>query len=371
MSTLTKSELRAILKERRASIEKDDKRELDRAIVDCIASSSLFLDASMLLLYVPIGSEINLLPLVRLAWKLGKPVAFPRTDPESCTMQFYILNEGSRLIEGAYNIPEPPADAPLCTPDERALCVLPALSFDLVGNRLGYGKGYYDRFLTAFPGIPLGAVYSHLVLKEVPTDAHDLPVQYLVTEKGMCETSSNRQASKESTAASESTLPLTESEIPEENQPSDDHPKARSGWRRACAAVHALLNRESEDGVKARHAPAALVTLTFLLLLLSRLIDTHLLDRSNEYVGVILLQLLIFVIPAALYCKIRGMGFSERIRIKLPRPSHILFLLFTLVVMIAAGLLCSILTGGISSLVGNFTLYCTFMAHTGTPLDIL
>lgn len=370
MEALTKAELRAILKERRASIEKEDKRELDRAIVEIITSSEMFLDASILLLYVPIGSEINLLHLVRTAWKMGKPVAFPRTDPESCTMQFYYLNEGARLTEGAYGIPEPPADAPLCIPDERALCVLPALSFDLSGNRLGYGKGYYDRYLSAFPGVTLGAVYSHLVLKEVPTDEHDIPAQFLATEKGMCQALPKPKKVETDEPKEPAAAPI-EPEQATEEEPPTAVVEERDGWRRALSALLSFLNREDRDGVKPRHAPAALVTVTFLLLLLSRLCDTHLLNRSNEYVGVILLQLLIFVIPAALYCKLRGMQFTERIRMRLPRPNHVLFLLFTLIVMIASGLLCSILTGGISSLVGNFTLYGTFMAHTGTPLDIL
>ena len=371
MEALTKAELRRILKERRADVGAEDKKELDRAIVDVIAASEVFAEASMLLLYAPIGSEINLLPLARLARAKGKPIAFPRTDPDTCTMQFYILGTDARLSQGAYGIPEPPADAPVCVPDERALCIVPALSFDLSGNRLGYGKGYYDRYLSSFPGLTLGAVYSHLVLKQIPTDAHDLPVHLLVTERGMCETVPAPAPKKD-----EPDAPAPESTVsPQEEvgqQTSDtDNATVSSRIRRAVGAIRSFLNTESADGVKALHAPALLVLITFLLLLLSHPIDAYLLNRSNEYIGVILLQLLIFVIPAALYCKMRGIGFAQRIRIRLPRPNHLPFLLFTLVVMICAGLLLSILTGGISSLVGSFTLYGAFQAHTGTPLDIL
>jgi membrane protease YdiL (CAAX protease family) len=109
----------------------------------------------------------------------------------------------------------------------------------------------------------------------------------------------------------------------------------------------------------------------YLLLLLSRVIDTQLLDRDNEYLGVILLQVLIFIIPAAAYCRIAGGGFSSRIRLRPIRLTHFFFLIFLLIVMVSGSLLTSILTGGISSLSGNFTLYGTFVAHTGTPLDVL
>lgn len=371
MEELSKAELRRILKERRAAVDAADKRELDRAIVEQIAASEIFSAASMLLLYVPIGSEINLLPLARIARQKGLPIAFPRTDPETNTMRFYFLCEDARLSEGAYGIPEPPADAPLCTPDGQALCILPGLSFDLSGNRLGYGKGYYDRYLTTFPGVTIGAVYSHMVLKSVPTDAHDIPAHLLVTEKGMCETADALTAPHEPRLPKEEP-PVRESET-ETLEEVEEEPVSSplATLRAVCLRIRSFFTAESSDGVKPLHAPVALVLATFALLLLSRLIDAYLLNRSNEYLGVILLQLLIFVIPAVLYCKLRGTRFTDRIRLTLPRPSHVLFLLFMLIVMVSASLLCSILTGGISSLVGNFTLYGTFVAHTGTPLDIL
>ena len=84
----------------------------------------------------------------------------------------------------------------------------------------------------------------------------------------------------------------------------------------------------------------------------------------------ILLQILIFILPAFLYCKLRGESFPDRIRLRPVRPEHLLFSVCMLVVMICGGLLTEILTGGISSLAGNFTLYSTFVAHTGSGLEI-
>ena len=65
-------------------------------------------------------------------------------------MRFYVLEPDARLVRGAYGIAEPAPDAPLCEPDAHTLCILPGLSFDTCGNRIGYGKGYYDRFLADF-----------------------------------------------------------------------------------------------------------------------------------------------------------------------------------------------------------------------------
>jgi hypothetical protein len=62
---------------------------------------------------------------------------------------------------------------------------VPALSFDVYGNRIGYGKGYYDKYLESFPGVTMGVLYSTTMIKRVPTDAHDLPVDCMVTENGL------------------------------------------------------------------------------------------------------------------------------------------------------------------------------------------
>lgn len=110
------------------------------------------------------------------------------------------------------------------------------------------------------------------------------------------------------------------------------------------------------------NAHALLALSTYLLLLLSRLIDTAWLSRDNEYLGIVLLQVLIFLIPGLIYCKLRGTAFTQRLRLQLPRPSHVLFLISALAVLIFGCLLISITTGGIKTLDDGFTLYDTFSA---------
>ncbi len=371
MTSLTKNELRALLKRRRAQLPTDQKSAWDRAIVEHISASPMFKNASMLLLYAPMKGEINLLPLARLARAKGIPIAFPRSNTEDCTLTFHILTPDARLTTGAYGIAEPPIDAPVCIPDKRALCILPGLSFDRNGGRLGYGKGFYDRFLESFPGVTLGAVYASLVLREIPTEVHDRPVAHLCTEDGLFE------ISPPAIEVEETVTPVTdydwqnadtspEAEVAKEEQPPREpfFQRLRRGWRVAWST-------ERANGIHTPHVALIPVLTTYVLLLLSRLIESRLLDRGSQYVGVILLQVLIFLLPAILYCKIRGDGFTARIRLSPVRLSHIPLILAVLVMMITGGLLTSILTGGIKSLVGNFTLYDTFVARTSTPLDIL
>ncbi len=358
---MDKVTLRGVLLQKRAEFSREQRKEMDRDIAAGIIDSPLFKNASMLLIYAPLENEINLLPLAHVARKRGMPIAFPRCDKEANTMQFYFLPERQKLTPGAYGIPEPPEDAPLCTPDKNALCILPALSYDLFGNRIGYGKGYYDRYLATFPGKAVGVTYAKMLLKNVPTEAHDLPVDWLFTERGAYHCQEIQTAENK---------PVAKKEEPKKETFKDSKPTSK--WQQAYAYLmngSRRLGGGKEGALKPLHAPLLLVLCNFVLLLISRLIDARLLDRDSEYVGIILIQVLIFIIPAVLYCKLRGESFAERIRLRPPRLSHVPFLLYLLVVMISGSLLTSILTGGIHSLEGNFTLYDTFVARTGTPAE--
>ncbi len=359
---LEKNEIRRRQRERRAAIPTEEKKQTDAAIVEHIRASAFFQNASMLLLYAPMEGEVNLLPLARLFRRAGKPIAFPRCDKESNTMSFYILSEDARLTPGAYGIPEPPADAPLCTPDEHALCLLPGLSFDPRGNRLGYGKGYYDRYLASFPGVTVGVTPTAMMLRELPADEHDIPARYIATERGIWR-ARKTENQKENTSASSGSE--TETEASEKKHTLREH------VQRIVSFLRAFCREKNTENIRAPHMPQVLVLVTFLMLLLSHLIDSQLLNRDSEYIGVILLQILIFILPAVLYCKLRGEKFSKRIRVSPIKPQHFLLLLWILCVMASGSLLLSILTGGIESLGGGFTLYNTFMAHTSTPADIL
>ncbi len=334
----SKQEFRRALKERRAGISPEQHRAWDRAIVERIVASEEFRAAETILVYAPMEGEINLLPLVRVAWRVGKRVAFPRCDKATTTMQFYTLAEGEQLVEGAYGIPEPPESAPLCVPDAHTLCILPALTFDPTGARLGYGKGYYDRFLEGFEGVSVGAVYEIMRVREVPTEPHDRTVSLVFTERACYPSVPN--------------VPTVGTDTPTPVRDSDMGKKS-----------HISKHVHNKTNISPLHAPSILVAVIFALLLLSRPIDTLLADRNNSYVVVVLLQLLIFALPAAVYLRLRERSLSGRLRMRAPRVRHLWFCFCILTVTILGSLLASILTGGIESLTGNFTLYDTFVAR--------
>ena len=100
-------------------------------------------------------------------------------------MEFKVVKELDCLSAGSYSIPEPPVDAETVTDLSGTVCLVPGLVFDKAGYRVGYGKGYYDRFLSTYPGTKLGIVYSDFILDRVPRGRFDRRVDTLVTERGV------------------------------------------------------------------------------------------------------------------------------------------------------------------------------------------
>lgn len=149
------------------------------------AGLSDFLSADTVLGFYPIGEEPNILPILQKAFTLGKRLAFPRCHPASCTMTFHWVSSLEELSEGAYGIREPAANAPVVTDFANAFCLVPALGFDRHGYRIGYGKGYYDRFLTDFDGVCAGIGYSPLLCDALPYESTDKTVSMIITERGI------------------------------------------------------------------------------------------------------------------------------------------------------------------------------------------
>ncbi|MBQ8331611.1 MAG: 5-formyltetrahydrofolate cyclo-ligase [Clostridia bacterium] len=179
-----KKELRAHYRQIRKRISPQSRTLLNAALCSNLASLPCFREADTVLFYYPIHSEPNLLALAKHAQELGKRIAFPVSDEQTCTLTFRQVCCVESMRAGAYGIPEPTEADPLVTDFTHALCIVPALAFDPFGYRLGYGKGYYDRFLSHFDGCSVGVLFSCCLDDRLPRDAHDRPVDRIVTEKG-------------------------------------------------------------------------------------------------------------------------------------------------------------------------------------------
>ena len=182
-----KSALRLQCTKIRNGIATEEKQKRDQKICSLCASLAVFRFAQQVLLYAPIRSEVDIRALATLAWEQGKEVYFPLVDKnEAGKMTFHRVNDFSLLTKGSFGVEEPDADAPLWKDEgKRAVCLIPGLAYGKDGYRLGYGKGYYDRFLNTFSGTGIGITYSELILAEIPHNRFDLQADLLLCEKGV------------------------------------------------------------------------------------------------------------------------------------------------------------------------------------------
>jgi 5-formyltetrahydrofolate cyclo-ligase len=179
----------AIRKEARARRSQLPLAELSQAVCAHLAKWPPFRQAEHILLYTPFRDEIDLLPLCQTT---GPTRYFlPAIHPDS-TMHFYPYRPGDPLLPGQYGILEPEQTHPLNLSllSSNDIILTPGLAFDIEGYRLGYGKGYYDRFFAALKAnltLPLnvGITAEALIFDTLPRDAWDIPLQALVTEQGI------------------------------------------------------------------------------------------------------------------------------------------------------------------------------------------
>ena len=136
--------------------------------------------------YAPSGTELDVMPLVRVLWDMDVPVAFPRVSGRA--MDFYFAAREEELTPGSFGIREPePAPNRLCVPGpgSRIAVLCPGLAFTREGKRLGYGGGYYDRYFSRYQEAELykiGVCYREQLLAELPSDPHDIRMDRILSE---------------------------------------------------------------------------------------------------------------------------------------------------------------------------------------------
>jgi 5-formyltetrahydrofolate cyclo-ligase len=142
-------------------------------------------DASTLMVFLSFGSEVLTDDLLRWGWDAGKRIVVPRCRPECRGLTPCLLHSFAELGTGHYGIREPNAGIIRTVLREEIDAVLvPAVAFDRRGYRVGYGGGYYDRFLLEVPrAARIGAAFSCQIVADIPVDSHDVPADRIVTEQ--------------------------------------------------------------------------------------------------------------------------------------------------------------------------------------------
>ena len=181
-----KDSLRKKILSERSAIDDAERTLSEESIISRFLSLASYRFADTVLLYYPIKGEVDMLSVATAAIKAGKKVAFPRCDSENFTMTYHIVSSINDMTQGTYGIPEPSPSLPIYTPtpDKNDLIVVPAVCFDKQGYRIGYGRGYYDRYLCSFGGTAVGVTFHKLLQSSLPRGRFDRRVDILLTEKG-------------------------------------------------------------------------------------------------------------------------------------------------------------------------------------------
>ena len=180
--SISKKELRKEARALRESFSHEQIEDMSARACKILSSVKEFAKADTILIYYPIKNEISPLPIISIAKELGKRIAFPLCDKESRTLGFKEIDDISLLMPSDFGLYEPSPDSSDAIITQNTLCVVPALLFSREGHRLGYGMGYYDRFLEGFIGKSIGLTYSYLLRDAIPHNAHDVPLDMIITE---------------------------------------------------------------------------------------------------------------------------------------------------------------------------------------------
>ena len=158
----------------------------DRAIAAHLLAMSAYRAAGVVFCFVGAGREVDTRPILEDALTSGKVLCVPlRTGPGEIELRRVTALD--QLFPGTYGIPEPPAGSGVVPVDEVDFAVLPCVTCDRGGRRLGHGGGHYDRFLAQYRGGAVLLCRERLLREEIPMEPHDYPVPWVLTERGLYE----------------------------------------------------------------------------------------------------------------------------------------------------------------------------------------
>ena len=171
---MDKKELRRTIREHKRAMTEEEIVQRSEKLGKLFVQSEAYKNAKTIYGYLPYNQEVRTVPMLEQALRDGKRVAVPKVYGDE--MKFLYLDDLSQVEKGYAGIPEPIADEPVAD-DDTALVLMPGLAFDPAGHRIGYGGGFYDKFLAAEPNHPtLALCYEFQMLPELDTEEHDIPV---------------------------------------------------------------------------------------------------------------------------------------------------------------------------------------------------
>ena len=183
-AALEKQRLREERLAAREALSEQERSVVDDRITQKLLATSEYAEATTVLTYVSVSSEVSTRMFIECALRDGKTVAVPRCLPGHC-LEFVAITSLEQLVAAPFNLLEPSRELPAVTEDQKnnSICIVPALLVDTKGYRLGYGAGFYDRFLSTYPGKKICLAYQQNLSQEMlPHTAFDVAVDMVITE---------------------------------------------------------------------------------------------------------------------------------------------------------------------------------------------
>ena len=176
--SIQKSALRKHLLEKRDATSAELRDIASEKIHENLKKNSAFINAQNIACYFPIGSEVDTHDIMLDILQQNKNLLLPRIVNDN--LEFYIVENLEKLEKGSFEIMEPKDS---CKKAEKINCVLiPTVGVSTSGVRLGYGSGYYDRFLSSTNAVKISLTYSKQIVKSIPSESHDIKIDWIITE---------------------------------------------------------------------------------------------------------------------------------------------------------------------------------------------
>ena len=177
---MDKKTLRRAISEKKSAMTAAEIERRSAALADKLFSTAQYRQAKSVYAYLAFNQEVRTRPIITRAWADGKRVAVPKVIGDD--MVFVWLDSFDDLVTGGFGVPEPAKGGPVADAGT-ALVLMPGLAFDREGHRVGYGGGYYDRYLSTHPGhTKVALCYGFQLLDAIEAEEHDIPADLVITD---------------------------------------------------------------------------------------------------------------------------------------------------------------------------------------------
>lgn len=179
---MDKSTLRNEVREALSKMTAATYRNQSFAVAKKVLQETYIIEANTIGITISNMPEVDTIHLIEALWRMGKKIAVPKCDPKTREMTFYAIESFAQLETVYMHLREPiPEVCEFVDANEMDVILVPGVVFDHRGYRVGYGGGYYDRYVLNYSGKLMSLVFDEQLRKQVPIEAHDCPVDIIVT----------------------------------------------------------------------------------------------------------------------------------------------------------------------------------------------